>query len=148
MIYIEPKDLWEKFQTNLSVLDGHYITCADDDGDLTICMTADASGELVLMIFSSESGDDYYESFADEESAVHAYRDMLTGFPDPPESPADEPEEDPDDFMEPILAATYAFAGVLIGSAPDKLIREDLEDIAYQMAWYMKGRYDIESLLA
>lgn len=148
MIYIEPKDLWEKFQTNLSVLDGHYITCADDDDSTTICMTMDSQGELVLMAFDSETGDDFYESFADEESAVDAYKEMLTWLSDETKPVADEPEEDPDDFMEPILAATYAFAGVLIGSAPDKLIREDLEDIAYQMAWYMKGRYDIESLLA
>lgn len=149
MIYIEPAELWEKFQTNKTSLIGHYLTCAEDD-TMSIFMTADENNELTLMATEFDTGNEYVESFDTETIAVAAYEEMLTWLAEDDTLDPEPTEDDAEDFMQPILAATYAFTGVLTDLPPDKLglTRDDLEELAYQMAWFLKGRFDIDSQLA
>ena len=142
MIYIEPKDLWEKFELNKTVLNGHTITCAEDQ-QTTILMTIE-EGSMVLIANDFEVNDSHYEVADSEEEAVEIYSEMLAWL-----EPEPEDEEEDDDDIEHILAATYAFIGVLTGETPSNLglTKPDLEDAAYQMSWYLRGRHDIESLI-
>lgn len=149
MIYIDPSDIWEKFQENKTSLEGHYLTCAEDD-DIKIFMTVE-SGDLVLAAEDYTSGDSQYETIESEDEAIEVYSTMLTWIACTGEAlDDDDVPDDPDSDMEPILAAAYAFIGVLAGKPPDKLglDKDDLEDAAYQMAWYLKGRYRLDSMLA
>ena len=142
MIYIEPKDLWEKFELNKTVLNGHTITCAEDQ-QTTILMTIE-EGSMVLIANDFELGDSQYEVADSEEEAIEIYSEWLSLL-----EPEDIDDVDDSDDIEPILAATYAFIGVLTGETPSNLglTKTDLEDAAYQMSWYLRGRHDIESLI-
>ena len=145
MVYIEPKDIWEKFLENKSMLDGHTINCAEGN-NVIIYMTCE-DGNMVLVIEDYNTDKTEYEVVESEEEAVWCYENALGWILedcDPAET------EDEDDFLDPILASTYAFIGILTAEDPVdlNLSKVDLEDIAYQVAWYLRGRYDIDSQLA
>ena len=151
MIYIDPSQLWETFEANKACLEGQYLTCAEDK-NFKIVMTAER-GDLCLVANDMTYKKSHYETVESEDEAVEAYEGMLMWLDDDEEEDVviDEPvDDDRYEEMEPILAATYAFIGVLVGETPNKLgfTVDDLEDAAYQMAWYLRGRHDIDTLLA
>ena len=89
MIYIEPRDLWDKFEANKTILPGHYLACAEEDGK-SIKLSVE-EGDL-LLIYDGEDG--YVdEVFDNEADAIYAYEEMLNWLSEPAE---DGPEDDPD----------------------------------------------------
>ena len=146
MIYVTPETVWEKFQTNKAALADRYLTCADDDF-MRIILTADESGNFQLICEDYQSGDVFDQTFFpdEKEDAVEAYEEMLSWLEAEDE---DEPEEPESEIPEKVLAAAYAFIGVLTGEDPDDLgvVRDDLESLVLLLDRWLQTR-GVESSL-
>ena len=135
MIYVEPRDLWDKFEANKTILPGHYLACAEEDGK-SIKLSVE-EGDL-LLIYDGEDG--YVdEVFDNEADAIYAYEEMLGWLSEPAESgPEDDPDvpEDPE-ISDQLLAATAAWICVATRCKPEELNMSplEIEDAARAMLW-------------
>lgn len=135
MIYIEPQDLWEKYESNKTSLEGHYLTCAEDDRNSIRLSIEEGS---LLLSYEGEGG--YYdEAFDNEADAIYAYEEMLGWLSEPAE---DGPEDDPDvpedpEISDQLLAATAAWLCVATHCKPQDLNMTtfEIEDFAVNMLW-------------
>lgn len=149
-VFIPPEEIWDYFVANRKEMMYRYVSLAENDC-CSIQMTADDDG----LVLCYDCPDDYFcESCCDREEAERSYRIMLEEMDAELPEKADEaddpdPEEPTADDLSPVLAATYAYTGVLLGFAPDELglTDEDLEEIALQVSWFLKGRHDLETVL-
>lgn len=135
MIYIEPQELWEKFETNKTILPGHYLSCAEDDRNSIRLSIEEGS---LLLSYEGEGG--YYdEAFDNEADAIYAYEEMLGWLSEPAE---DGQEDDPDvpedpEISDQLLAATAAWLCVATRCKPEELNMSplEIEDAARAMLW-------------
>lgn len=135
MIYIEPKDLWEKFEANKTILPGHYLACAEEDGK-SIKLSVEEGG--LLLIYDGDDGC-FDETYDNEADAIYAYEEMLGWLSEPAESgPEDDPgvPEDPE-ISDQLLAATAAWLCVATRCKPEELNMSplEIEDAARAMLW-------------
>ena len=134
MIYIKPQELWEKFETNKTILPGHYLTCAEND-EHSIRLSIE-EGDLLL---SYEGTGGYYdEAFDNEADAIAAYEEMLSWFSeeeDDPDEDSDTPE--PPEVSDQLLAATAAWLCVAMHCKPKELNMSEMEieNFACNMLW-------------
>lgn len=134
MIYIKPKELWEKFETNKTILPGHYLSCAEND-EHSIRLSVE-EGDLLL---SYEGTGGYYEeAFDNEADAIAAYEEMLSWFSeeeDDAEEDSDTPE--PPEVSDQLLAATAAWLCVAMHCKPKELNMSEMEieNFACNMLW-------------
>lgn len=132
MIYIKPQELWEKFETNKTILPGHYLSCAEDDRN-SIRLSIE-EGNLLL---SYEGDGGYYdEAFDNEADAIAAYEEMLAWFDeDEPDEGTDTPE--PPEVSDQLLAATAAWLCVAMHCKPKELNMSEMEieNFAVNMLW-------------
>lgn len=135
MIYIEPRDLWDKFEANKTILPGHYLACAEEDGK-SIKLSVE-EGDL-LLIYDGEDG--YVdEVFDNEADAIYAYEEMLGWLSEPAESGPEEAPDVPEDpeISDQLLAATAAWICVATKCKPEELNMSplEIEDAARAMLW-------------
>ena len=133
MIYIKPQELWEKFETNKTILPGHYLTCAEDDRN-SIRLSIE-EGNLLLS-FEGEGG--YYdEAFDNEADAIAAYEEMLAWFSEEDDTDEDPDTPEPPEVSDQLLAATAAWLCVAMHCKPKELNMSEMEieNFACNMLW-------------
>ena len=134
MIYIKPKELWEKFETNKTILLGHYLSCAEND-EHSIRLSVE-EGDLLL---SYEGTGGYYEeAFDNEADAIAAYEEMLSWFSEEEDDPDEDPDTpEPPEVSDQLLAATAAWLCVAMHCKPKELNMSEMEieNFACNMLW-------------
>ena len=134
MIYIKPQELWEKFETNKTILPGHYLTCAEND-EHSIRLSVE-EGDLLL---SYEGTGGYYdEAFDNEADAIAAYEEMLSWFSEEEDDPDGDPDTpEPPEVSDQLLAATAAWLCVAMHCKPKELNMSEMEieNFACNMLW-------------
>lgn len=135
MIYIQPKELWEKFETNKTILPGHYLVCAEEDGR-SIRLSVE-EGDLLLIY---EGDDEYFdETFDNEADAIAFYEEMLNWLSEPAEDGLEDDPDVPEDpeISDQLLAATAAWICVATRCKPAELNMSplEIEDAARAMLW-------------
>ncbi len=133
MIYIKPKEIWEKFETNKTILPGHYLSCAEDDRN-SIRLSIE-EGNLLLS-YEGEGG--YYdEAFDNEADAIAAYEEMLAWFSEEDDTEEDSDATEPPEVSNQLLAATAAWLCVAMHCKPKELnmSEAEIESFACNMLW-------------